>query len=227
MKNPSTRRSACRPISSQSQLLPDYPVLLLAERLLPAGLFLHQRGDTAAIQADAVEQLVPERTGAEAGHHRQVEADLDQGTPERAAAHLRLEFLQGRHEQFGVVPAGGRDGRGAGLRATGCFGRLRGGGGLAGCRRGSADRSADRLARPAGWVAVARSGGWTKLDIPAPRRAREQHALQRGGAQDAALQVREDRIQPAGAEAGRDGVEVGGWRSGASRSRRGGGRSRA
>ena len=54
--------------------------------------------------------------------------------------------------------------------------------------------------------ALARCG---EADIPAPRRACEQHALQRRGAQDAALQVREDRIQPAGAEADRDGVEVG------------------
>ncbi len=48
-----------------------------------------------------------------------------------------------------------------------------------------------------------------EADIPAARRTLEQDALQRGGAQQAALQVREDRIQPAGAEAGSDGVEVG------------------
>ena len=54
--------------------------------------------------------------------------------------------------------------------------------------------------------ALARCG---ETDIAAPRRAGEQHALQRHGAQDAALQVREDRTQPPGAEAGRDRIEVG------------------
>ena len=71
------------------------------------------------------------------------------------------------------------------------------GGGSAGASSGAAV-SRDR--------ALARCG---EADIPAACRAREQHPLQRGGAQEAALQVREDRRQPAGAEAGRDGVEVG------------------
>ena len=123
MKHPSTRRSASRPISCQSQLLPGLPVLLLTERLLPAQFLLHQGADTAAMQADAVEQLVPEWTGAEAGHHRQVEADIDQGAAKRAAAHLRLEFLQGRHEQFGIVPTG-RARRPRGLARDGGLGRL-------------------------------------------------------------------------------------------------------
>jgi hypothetical protein len=48
-----------------------------------------------------------------------------------------------------------------------------------------------------------------ELDIAALRRPREQHALQRGGTHDAALQVGEDRVKPPGAKASRDGVEVG------------------
>ena len=93
----------------------------------------------------------------------------------------------------GSFQPAGRDGRAVALRAAGASAGCTEAGGSAGAAGG----------------AVARSRGATKLDIAAPRRARKQYALQRGGTQDAALQVRDDCVQPAGAEARRDGVEVG------------------
>ena len=103
----------------------------------------------------------------------------------------------------GSFQPAGRDGR-AGFGATGASAGCAGGA-SADC---SAGGSAGGSAGAAG-VAVGALARCDELDIAAPRRAREQHALQRGGTQEAALQVREDRVQPAGAEADRDGVEVG------------------
>ena len=93
----------------------------------------------------------------------------------------------------------GRVGRGVGVRATG----------------GSADcggRPRRLAAAGIGWRGRCRGGALARsgeADVAAPRRPREQYTLQRHGAQDAALQMREDGIQPPGAEAGGDGVEVG------------------
>ena len=55
-------------------------------------------------------------------------------------------------------------------------------------------------------------GGWD-VDVSAGCGAREQEALRRGGTQDAAVQVGEDKREVGGAEAGRDGGESGGGRA--------------
>jgi hypothetical protein len=52
-------------------------------------------------------------------------------------------------------------------------------------------------------------GGWD-VDVSAGCGAREQDALQRGGTQDAAVEVGEDGREVGGAEASRDGGECGG-----------------
>ena len=187
------------PIPVASWLL----VLLLAERFLPEGFLPHQDGDAAAKQADAVEQRVPELAGAEARYHRKVETDFNKSSAERAAAHLRLELLQSRHEEFGIVPAGWA--RRWCLVRGWHFGRL------------LCCRHLGRLFRRlSGWRIAWRGRGrgralarCDEVDIATLGGALEQYALQCGGAQQAALQMREDRAHPPGAEAGRDGVEVG------------------
>ena len=138
--------------------------------------------------------IVPEGAGAEAGDDGEIEADIEDGAADRATAHLALEVLQGGHEEFGIVPAGGEGwpgcalagGRGHGCRLLGFGGCW---GGLGFWRAGAAVDEVD----------VAAGGG-----------AGEQHALQGGGAQEAAVQVGEDGGEVGGAEACGDGVEVGG-----------------
>ncbi len=118
----------------------------------------------------------------------------------------------------GSFQPNGRDGR-AGFGAMGASVDCSGGRWLGGWL----GQLIGRLARPRigrspgdwwiGWRGRGRSRGRSlaredELDIAAPRRSREQHALQRGGAQKAALHVRKDGAQPAGAEADRDGVEI-------------------
>src|SRR5579863_201961 len=82
-------------------------VLLLVECLSAAGFFLHQHADVAAETGDELEQLVPEGAVAKAGDDGEIEADVDDGAADGAAARLALEVLQGWHEEFGIVRAGG------------------------------------------------------------------------------------------------------------------------
>ena len=93
---------------------PHLLVLLLCRTPLSRrDLLLHQSADVAAIIADALEQLVPERAGAEPRHHGQIKADLHKRAAEPAASHLSLKSSsRGWHVQFGLVPT-----RSAGMAA--------------------------------------------------------------------------------------------------------------
>ena len=85
----------------------EFAVLLLNEGLLAAGLLSHQSGDIAAEVMDELEHVVPEGGDAEGGDDGEIAADLDDGAADRAAADLEIEILRCRHEEFGIVPAGG------------------------------------------------------------------------------------------------------------------------
>jgi hypothetical protein len=124
------KKPRMQPVQGPVELL----VLLLNEHLLAAGLLPHQGADTAAEALPDVELAVPERAGAEAGHDGEIQANIDEGSAEGAAANLTLEILRAWHEEVGIVPAGGSDGHGAALGVTegsvGCSG-----GGVTGARR--------------------------------------------------------------------------------------------
>ena len=62
----------------------------------------------------------------------------------------------------------------------------------------------------AGWCFLCAGAADHDVDVAAGCGAREQEALQRGGTQDAAVEVGEDGGEVGGAEAGRDGGECGG-----------------
>ena len=97
------------------------------------------------------------------------------------------------------------------MKSSGSFqpaGRVRG----AGARMADGvRRRAARVRRLPGRAGVGGAGaGLDEVDVAAGGGAGEQDALQRGGAQDAAVQVGEDGGEVGGAEARGDGVEVGG-----------------
>ncbi len=106
--------------------------------------------------------------------------------PGAATAHLAFQVLHGGHEEFGIVAASGA--------GWACPVGARGVGGASGCGGGAAMRP-----RPLDEADVAAGGG-----------AREQHALQRGGALETTVQVGENGGEVGRAEARRDRVEVGG-----------------
>ncbi len=92
------------------------PVLLLTEGVLTTAPFAHQGGDAAAVALHGVEQLVPEWAGAEAGHHGEIQADIDDGAADRTAAHLGLELGEGGGMEIGdIVPGGAARRPGCGL----------------------------------------------------------------------------------------------------------------
>ena len=193
MKKPRTWRSASR------LMLHPVPVGCRAcgpapcRRPPAAGFLLHQLDDAAAEIVHELEQLVPEGAVAEAWDDGEIEADVEDGAADGAAAYLALEVLRGGHEEFGIVPAGG-----AGWAWALACGRARRGG---------------LSAFGVGWggLRLGRGGaGFDEVDVVAGGGAGEQDALQRGGAQEAAVEVGEDGGEVGGAEAGGDGVEVGG-----------------
>src|SRR5579871_2750060 len=153
---------------------------LAGEGFGAAGLLQHQRGDAAAEILDDQEQLGPEGAGAEAWHDGEIEADIDDDAADWAAAHLALELLQCGHDECGKVRAGGL-GRG--------WPRRFGGG---------------------GWRAVAGVAHGREGEVAAGGGAREQHALEGEGPQEAAVEVGEDGVEIGGAEACGDGGECGG-----------------
>ena len=104
-----------QPIQGAAEL----PVLLLNECLHAAGLLAHQGFDAAAEVMDDLEQVVPEGGGAEAGDDGEIVADLDEGAANRATSYLEIEILPCGHEEFGIVPAGGSNGRGLALGLAG------------------------------------------------------------------------------------------------------------
>ena len=66
-------------------------------------------GESALRCADAeleLEQLGPERADAEFRHPGEIEANVADGAPERAATDLTLAFLQRGHSEFRIVRAG-------------------------------------------------------------------------------------------------------------------------
>ena len=150
-------------------------------------------GDVAAEVVHELEQRVPEGGGAEAGDDGEIAADLGDGAADGAAANLTLEILQCGHEEFGIVPAGGqrRAWRGFGPGWLVCWWL---GLGVRWCGR---------------WFVGAGAAGHD-FDVSAGFGAREEHVLQRGGAQDASVEVGEDGGEVGGAEACRDGGECGG-----------------
>src|SRR5690242_19618550 len=82
-------------------------VLLLRISLLAIGFAPHQLLYAAAEPGHDLEQLVPEFAVAEAWNVGEIEADIEDGAPDRAAACLALEILQRRHDELGIIPAGG------------------------------------------------------------------------------------------------------------------------
>jgi hypothetical protein len=173
---------------SQSQLAVGLAVLLLRECFTAAGFLAHQRGNAAAEPGHDVEEFVPEKAVAEARDDGEIEADFLDRAADRATARLTLEVLQGGHEEFRIVPAGGAGGsccafawRWSGLPRCGWGGLW--------FRRGD--------------VAL------DEVDVLAFGGAGEEDALQCGGAQDAAVQMGEDGGEVGCAEAGGDCIEVG------------------
>jgi hypothetical protein len=165
-------------------------VLLLDEGLAPSGFFLHQPDEVAAEEMHHLVQLVPEAAVAEGWDDGEIRADVGDGAADGAAAHLAVQLLHGGHEEFGIVPGGG----------AGCAlardGRRRGG------LLGFGGRA---------WRWFWRAGAaLDEVDVSAGGGAGDEHALQGRGAQDASVEVGEDRRDVGGAEAGGDGVEVGG-----------------
>ena len=131
---------------------------------------------------------------AEAGNDSEVEADVEHGAADGAAACQTFQVLQGWHEECGIVRAGGAgwawralaDGEGLGGEVLG-FGGCWGGLGLRGA-----------------------GAGLDEGDVFAGGGAGEEDAFQGDGTQDASVQVGEDRGNVGGAEAHRDGAEPGG-----------------
>ena len=82
-------------------------------------------------------------------------------------------------------------------------------------RAGLAEAGWGRVLASSAGVGCVRRGGaaFDELDVVAGGGAGEQDALERGGAEDAAVEVGEDGGEVGGAEAGGDGVEVGGGRA--------------
>src|SRR5215813_11704322 len=86
------------------------PVLLVGKCLTAAAFLRHVPADVAAEIGDELEQFVPELGVAEAGDDGEVEADLEHGAADGAAARFAFQVLQSWHEEFGIVPAGGAGG---------------------------------------------------------------------------------------------------------------------
>src|SRR6201999_3528888 len=83
------------------------PTLLFGKCVSATGFLAHQLADAAAEMRHEVEEFVPELAVAEAGDDGEVEADILDRAADGTTACLALKVLQGRHEQFGIVPAGG------------------------------------------------------------------------------------------------------------------------
>ncbi len=196
-------------------------VLLAGKSLLAATSFPYEAGDAAAVAAGQVEQLVPECAGAKAGDDGEIEADIDDGATQGAAAHLGFELLQGKGVKIGrmVVAEAARQAGGGGARG-GRGGLLVGDDRRIGRTVGRAVAGGRELIMPNASLGTrlptnvlvgdpTRAPGhglWP--DIVAAGGAGEQDTLQRGRAQDAAMQAGDDQCEIRGAEAGGDGAEA-------------------
>ena len=180
-------------------------VLFFFECLAAAGFFAHQLVDgvAAAEPVHDVEQGAPEAGVAEAKDDGEIEGDGEEDAAHGLAADLTLEFLQGGHVQFGIVPEGG----------AGCAG------GVPAPRQGFGGLWLRCGHRARGFGGVGRAGfrqqryrgvALDEGDVAAGGGAGEEDTLQCKAAEDAAVEVGEDGGDVGGAEIGGDGAEAGG-----------------